>query len=138
MMTVNSTNYDNVCQQLICFMLSSPITTKNENNRIQCKHSNLWFGTITNIPVNGSQFSKSLQNTNKLGHVFSTQNGYMLSGKLCKLFMMIWWKFFHGDIVFILWFQYITLYCIILVDGLNGGNTRLWCKESITIIVSDI
>jgi hypothetical protein len=49
MMTVNSTNYDNVCQQLICFMLSSPITTKNENNRIQCKHSNLWFGTITNI-----------------------------------------------------------------------------------------
>ena len=41
MMTVNSTNYDNVCQQLICFMLSSPITTKNENNRIQCKYSNL-------------------------------------------------------------------------------------------------
>jgi hypothetical protein len=94
----------------------------------------LWLGTITNIPVNGSQFSKSLQNTNKLGHVFSTQNGYMLSWNLWKLFIVIWWKFFHSDIVFILWFQYITLYCIILVDGLNGGTTQLWCKESIHLI----
>lgn len=64
---LNSTNYDNVCQQLICFMLNSPITTKNENNRIQCKYSNLWLGTITNIPINGSQFSRVYKIQTNLG-----------------------------------------------------------------------
>ena len=125
MMTVNSTNYDNVCQQLICFMLSSPITTKNENNRIQCKYSNLWFGTITNIPVNGSQFSKSLQNTNKLGHVFSTQNGYIVIRKVMQVI--------HDDLVKVLSWWYcvyplIPVYYIILY---NIGRWLKWRKYSI-------